>query len=99
VEDLALAGKSSNEISERLSIPVNAIYHMRKQLGIKSKHWRAQPRNQRDPSMVSWVVELYRAGVPVEEIVSETGLTASTMYRYLRAGGVEPARRVGTNDE
>ena len=44
------------------------------------------------------MVDLYRAGVPVKEIVQQTGVNRSTVYRLRGQAGLERHRRFTDED-
>ena len=50
------------------------------------------------PEQRQQVVDLYRAGVPVKEIVRQTGVNRSTVYRLRGQVGLERNRRFTDDD-
>ena len=50
------------------------------------------------PEQRQQVVDLYRAGIPVKEIVRQTGVNRSTVYRLREQVGLERNRRFTDDD-
>ena len=50
------------------------------------------------PEQRQQVVDLYRAGLPVKEIIRQTGVNRSTVYRLRRQAGLERHRRFTDDD-
>ncbi|MDO4661484.1 MAG: helix-turn-helix domain-containing protein [Candidatus Saccharibacteria bacterium] len=50
------------------------------------------------PEQRQQVIDLYRAGVPVKEIVRQTGVNRSTVYRLRGQAGLERHRRFTDED-
>lgn len=83
-------GKWSNDESD---VPDTASRSPRKVGRIKQTKFRPLTPEQRQQ-----VVDLYRAGIPVKEIVRQTGVNRSTVYRLRGQVGLERNHRFTDND-
>ena len=83
-------GKRPNSESD---VPDTASRSPRKVGRIKQTKFRPLTPEQRQQ-----VVDLYRAGVPVKEIVRQTGVNRSTVYRLRGQAGLERSHRFTDED-
>lgn len=89
----ALATSVGERPNDESDAPDTASRSPRKVDRIKQTKFRPLSPEQRQQ-----VVDLYRAGIPVKEIVRQTGVNRSTVYRLRGQAGLERHRRFNDED-
>lgn len=77
-------GQTLRHIAETMNIPLSTLASNTKKHGISSR----QRRNLHDSTDIDLAVQLYENGlIPIDEIVSKTGVRRDILYRQLRSRG------------